>query len=196
MRFLSPTNQKCAESSTFWQSLYYRPPGKFRYTAGGIVKIWCQELDIYLFIDIALSIIDILVQPEITPLSGFFSKFFFFLQKLAGLWLVGEVVDHVRLYGSKAAEGCSAFQRRSYVWIFIQIPEAVDGPMKHEASARCRANGNVKQSIEQLKQTSVSSYNRFYLWSPLESVGIIVFIRCTCPPACLSVSNDVTALAL
>ena len=34
-------------------------------------------------------------------------------QKLAGLWLVGEVVNHVVLYGSKVAEGCSAFQRRS-----------------------------------------------------------------------------------
>ena len=34
-------------------------------------------------------------------------------QKLAGLWLVGEVVNHVGFYGSKVAEGCSAFQRRS-----------------------------------------------------------------------------------
>ena len=34
-------------------------------------------------------------------------------QKLAGLCLVGEVVDHVGLYGSKVAEGCSAFKRRS-----------------------------------------------------------------------------------
>ena len=35
------------------------------------------------------------------------------IQKLAGLWLVGEVVHHVGIYGSKAAEGLSAFQRRS-----------------------------------------------------------------------------------
>ena len=32
---------------------------------------------------------------------------------LAGLWLAGEVVNHVGIYGSKAAEGLSAFQRRS-----------------------------------------------------------------------------------
>ena len=37
--------------------------------------------------------------------------------KKSGLWLVGEVVtnnhhDHVGIYGSKVAEGCSAFQRR------------------------------------------------------------------------------------
>ena len=29
-RFLSPTDQKCADSLTYWQFLYYRPPGKFR----------------------------------------------------------------------------------------------------------------------------------------------------------------------
>ena len=34
-------------------------------------------------------------------------------QKLAGIWLAGEVVNHVGIYGSKAAEGLSAFQRRS-----------------------------------------------------------------------------------
>ena len=34
-------------------------------------------------------------------------------QKLAGLWLVGEVDNHVAMYGSKVAEGFSAFQRRS-----------------------------------------------------------------------------------
>ena len=34
-------------------------------------------------------------------------------QKLAGLWLVGEVGNHVAIYGSKVAEGFSAFQRRS-----------------------------------------------------------------------------------
>ena len=54
------------------------------------------------------------VQPEVTSLS----KVFFLMlknvfQKLAGLWLVGEVVNHVGLYGAKVAEGCSAFQRRS-----------------------------------------------------------------------------------
>ena len=38
-------------------------------------------------------------------------------QKLAGLWLAGEVVNHVRIYGSKAAEGLSAFQRRSCFWL-------------------------------------------------------------------------------
>ena len=33
-------------------------------------------------------------------------------QKLAGLWLVGEVDNHV-IHGSKVAEGFSALQRRS-----------------------------------------------------------------------------------
>ena len=45
-------------------------------------------------------------------------KFFFFnFLKLAGLWLVGEVVA---IYGSKVAEGFSAFQRRSCVKIQLQ----------------------------------------------------------------------------
>ena len=39
-RFLSPTDQKCAESVTYWQFFYYRPPGKFRFThLGKIVKM-------------------------------------------------------------------------------------------------------------------------------------------------------------
>ena len=32
-------------------------------------------------------------------------------QKFAGLWLDGEVANHVGLYGFKVAEGYSAFQR-------------------------------------------------------------------------------------
>ena len=35
------------------------------------------------------------------------------IQTLAGLWLAGEVVNHIEIYGSKAAEGLSAFQGRS-----------------------------------------------------------------------------------
>ena len=34
-------------------------------------------------------------------------------KKLAGLWLAGEMVDHIGIYGSKVAEGLMAFQRRS-----------------------------------------------------------------------------------
>ena len=98
-----------------------------QYTAGEIFKMWCQEFNkyllanIYIDIDITLLIsdMDFLYQFNLRlhNFEGFFSnvekkK----IQKLAGLWLVGEVVnhhDHVGLYGSKVAEGCSAFQRRS-----------------------------------------------------------------------------------
>ena len=48
-------------------------------------------------------------------------------QKLAGLWLAGEVVNHVGIYRSKAAEGLSAFQRRScfgFVFVFLVISNA------------------------------------------------------------------------
>ena len=34
-------------------------------------------------------------------------------QRLVGLWLAGEMVDHIGIYGFKVAEGLSAFQRRS-----------------------------------------------------------------------------------
>ena len=33
-------------------------------------------------------------------------------QKLAGLWLAGEIVTRIGIYGSKVAEGLLAFQRR------------------------------------------------------------------------------------
>ena len=100
-----------------------------QYTAGEIVKMWCQEFDIYLLANIYTYIyiyqyryhpvdkryeFSISVQFVITSLlRGFFQCKKKVFQKLAGLWLVGEVVNHVGLYGSKVAEGCSAFQRRS-----------------------------------------------------------------------------------
>ena len=37
-RFLSTTDQKCTESSTYLQFLYYRQPNNFLYTAGEITK--------------------------------------------------------------------------------------------------------------------------------------------------------------
>ena len=40
-------------------------------------------------------------------------KIFQDFQKLAGLWSVGEMDNHIWIYGSKVAEGFSAFQRRS-----------------------------------------------------------------------------------
>ena len=52
-RFLSPTDRKYAESSTYSQFLDYRPPVNFdRYTYS---KVWCKELDpweldIYIYI--------------------------------------------------------------------------------------------------------------------------------------------------
>ena len=40
-------------------------------------------------------------------------------QKLAGLWLAGEMVNRIGIYGSKVAEGLSAFQRRSCVSLVL-----------------------------------------------------------------------------
>ena len=47
MRFLSPTTQKSADSLTYWQFFYYRPPVKFNVPWERSLKISCQELDIY-----------------------------------------------------------------------------------------------------------------------------------------------------
>ena len=43
----------------------------------------------------------------------------FFFQKLAGLWLAGEMVNRIGIYGSKVAEGLSAFQRRSCIFCVL-----------------------------------------------------------------------------
>ena len=65
-------------------------------------------------------------------------------KKLAGLWWAGEVVNHIWIYGSKVAEGSSAFQRRSCVicaWvrspkysnsIFYQILKTLHKTCQHE----------------------------------------------------------------
>ena len=56
---------------------------------------------------------------DCTTFHNFFSwkvwkkKVFKNFQKLAGLWLVGKVDNHVAIYGSMVAEGFLAFQRRS-----------------------------------------------------------------------------------
>ena len=68
--------------------------------------------------------ISVLPGIDCTTFHSFFSWnvwkncFFFNFQKLAGLWLLGEVDNHVAICGSKVAEGFSAFQRRSCVeWL-------------------------------------------------------------------------------
>ena len=96
--FLSPTDQKCADSSTFWQFFYYRPPGKFWYTVGEIVKMWCQELNTYLY----KKIFCISSTWDYIPLFRFFFQCWkkkFFKSWQVCDWLV-KWVNHVGLYGS------------------------------------------------------------------------------------------------
>ena len=40
---------------------------------------------------------------------------------MADLWLVGEMVNRIGIYGSKVAEGLSAFQRRSCCCLFLLL---------------------------------------------------------------------------
>ena len=76
-RSLSPTDQKCAESSTYWQFFYYCPPGKFRFThLGEIVKMLWQELYIYIYMMLLIIDMHFLYQFNlglIAPLFSFFS---------------------------------------------------------------------------------------------------------------------------
>ena len=126
------TDQKCAESSRYWQFFYYRPPGKFRCTAGEITKLWCKKCtysNIYsynIYIEREIDRYDLLeirygftYQFNLRVLAQLFTVSFqclkkMFFQKLPGLWLVGEVINHVGIYESKATEGLSAFQRRFF----------------------------------------------------------------------------------
>ena len=70
---LSPTDQKCAESSAFRQFFNYCPPSKFRYTAGEIVTTWCQEFDMY--ITLSITDMDFLYQLNLW-LHNFWGFFF------------------------------------------------------------------------------------------------------------------------
>ena len=76
---------------------------------------------IYMYMTLLIIDMDFLYQLNlrlIAPLFSFFSwnvwkKGFQEFQKLAGLWLVGEMDNHVGIYGSKVAKGFSALQHRS-----------------------------------------------------------------------------------
>ena len=142
-RFLSPTDQKCADSSTYWQFLYYRPPGKFRSignTKNHVGTLTCLEW-LLKYVNIPIILAPKLMSPACALLKDNVGNYLYLnngrfkfevdphlfnlrlhhfsqfqrkkkdFQKLAGLWLAGEMVDHIGIYGSKVAEGFSAFQR-------------------------------------------------------------------------------------
>ena len=94
---------------------------------GEIVKMLCQELDIYMYMTLSIIDTDFLYQFNLRLMAPLFTVSFHEMfekknvsqdfQKLAGLWLVGEMDNHVGTYGSKVADGFSAFQRRScLIW--------------------------------------------------------------------------------
>ena len=174
-RFLSPTDQKCANSSTYWQFFHYRPPGIPRegsreyYARTRYIYMYIEILTLSIIIDMDrqhwksctaaatsewhtvkickrshnrlidnigdylyfknqrmeasnLKLIHISSTWDCTTFHNFlpmFQKKKKDFQKLAGLWLADKVVNHVGIYGSKAAEGLSAFQRRSCVLLWL-----------------------------------------------------------------------------
>ena len=53
-------------------------------------------------------------------------------QKLAGLWLACEMVDHIGIYWSKVAEGLLAFQRRSCFFVISFVKFKIRfSPVEH-----------------------------------------------------------------
>ena len=77
----------------------------------------------YVYITLLIIDMDFLYQFNLGLIAPLFTvsfqekfekkSFLFNFQMLAGLWLVGEVDNHVAIYGSKVAAVFSAFQRRS-----------------------------------------------------------------------------------
>ena len=123
--FLSPTAQKCVESSTYWQFFYYRPSGKFQWFThlGEIVKM----SHTHTYMTLLIIDMDFLYQIDCTTFHSFLSwniwKENCFLKfskvgRSVNVWLVGEVDNYVAIYGSRVAEGYSAFQCRS-CWVMF-----------------------------------------------------------------------------
>ena len=113
----------------------------------------------------------------IAPLFSFFSwkvwkkNVFKKFQKLAGLWLVGEVDDHAAIYGSKVAEGFSAFQCRSCCLYFLLVVSkqaiCVDssGTNKSTGLIALRSNRTTQHSSEQLLV-----WRCYFIWAFITSL--------------------------
>ena len=65
----------------YWQFFYLCPHRKFRYAVAEITKMWCQELDIYLYIVIILSIIDMDFLYQFNLKLHHFSQYLFNVNK-------------------------------------------------------------------------------------------------------------------
>ena len=72
---------------------------------------------------------------------------------MADLWLVGEMVNRIGIYGSKVAEGLSAFQRRSCLKLGIY----------HGVYFDCIKIMNIRGYID-LLDTSVIVFVNNLLW--------------------------------
>ena len=116
-------SRRCIDSS----SVIAHPVNSDLHTWERSLKCYAKNwthIYIYIYVYNALDNrygFSISVQPGIDCITfhSFFSwkvwkKIVFWnFQKLAGLWLVGKVDNHVAIYGSKVSEGFSAFQRLS-----------------------------------------------------------------------------------
>ena len=171
MRFLSPTNQKCMELSTYWQFFYYRPPGKFQWFThlGKIVKLLnCHtqtHTHTHIYMALLIFDMDFLYQIDCTTFHSFLSwniwkeNCFLKFSKVGRsviVWLVGEVDNHVTIYGSRVAEDISAFQRRS-CWLCShhRILMKFSGVITNDES-KVHAKGQGQMSRSQRSQPNLT----------------------------------------
>ena len=63
-----------SEMLMYWQFFYYRPPSKF--TVGEIVKMLCQELDIYMYMMLSIIDMDFLYQFNLRLIAPLFTVSF------------------------------------------------------------------------------------------------------------------------
>ena len=131
----------------------------------------------YIYMTLSLIDMDFLYQFNLRLIAPLFTvsfhemfgkkrKVFQDFQKLAGLWLVVKMDNHVGIYGSKVAEGFSAFQRRS-CWLCShhRIIMKFSGVITNDQS-KVHANGQGQRS--KVKVTEVTTQlNRFRTVTPV-----------------------------
>ena len=133
---------------------------------------------------------------DCTTFHNFLPMFKKKIQKLAGLWLAGEVVNHVGIYGSKAAEGLSAFQRRSclcegrqlFQWIGYDYRAYVDYmdhnvccsrkavKLNHSFTHSPKTSGNTMGCIELCKKYLFAVFVIFFMIFFLRNALFIIFV--------------------
>ena len=144
--------------------------GWFDYFKLHIVDVWVNLVfQATTFIVCSTSLMALLIR-SVGGLSTFFMKVCDWLFK--ALMPFVNLYIHVGFSSNYLIMWCFVLHFLwDFVWVSIQIPEAVDGPMRHDTYTRCRASGSVKQSTI-FKSKLWLTKNRFSIDNPFRSVRI------------------------